>query len=61
VHAKDLLVDDRCNWKAIEAVRKRFPEPHTVSAFAFVKEAIDSIDRRALVIASENEEVFSVL
>jgi len=50
MHSKDLLVDDGCNWKAIETVGKRFPEFDVVSPLAFIIESVDAVDRSTLVV-----------
>jgi len=34
MHCEDLLIDDRSNWQAIEAISKCFPEFDVVPAFA---------------------------
>ena len=60
VHGEDLLVNDGGNWQAIETVGECFPQLDVVSALAFVVEAIDAVDGRALVVAPEDEEVFRV-
>mmetsp|Transcript_13966 Transcript_13966/g.55101 ORF Transcript_13966/g.55101 Transcript_13966/m.55101 type:complete len:212 (+) Transcript_13966:662-1297(+) len=61
MHAEDLLVDDRSNGKAVEAVRERLPELDVVPPLALVVESVDAVDRSALVVASEEEEVLWVL
>ena len=60
VHCKDLLIDDGCNGQAVETVGECFPQLDVVSSFAFVVEAVNSVDRCTFVIASQNEEVFGV-
>jgi len=60
VHCKDLLIDDGCNWQAVETVCECFPQLDVVSSLAFVVETVNSVDRCTFVIASQNEEVFGV-
>ncbi len=50
VHAYDLVVDDRCDRQAIEALGKRLPQLDAESSLALIVKAIYTIDRRALVI-----------
>jgi len=61
VHCEDLLIDDSGNGQAIEAVGEGLPELNVVSALALIVESIDTVDRRALVVAAEDEEVLGVL
>ena len=44
MHAKYFLVDERGDWKTIEAVGEDLPKLDSVPALAFVVEAIDSVD-----------------
>ena len=60
MHAEDLLVDNCGHREAIEAVRESFPKLDVISPLALVIETIDSIDRRALMIASQDEKVLWV-
>jgi hypothetical protein len=61
MHGEDLLVDNGSDGQAVEAIRERLPQLDVVAALAFVVEAIDTVDRGALVVASEDEEVLGVL
>jgi hypothetical protein len=61
VHGENLLVDNGSNRQAIEAVRKCLPELDVVTTLAFVVETVDTVDRRALVVAAQDEEVLGVL
>lgn len=56
-----LFIYQCCYWQAIEAVCKCFPESNIVTPFAFIIEAINSIDGSAFMIASEQEEVLRIL
>lgn len=61
VHREDLLIDDRGDGKAVEAISERLPELDVVSAFALIVEAIDTVNRGTLVVTTEDEEVLRVL
>ena len=61
MHAEDLLVDDRAHRQAVEAVREGLPELDVVASLALVVEPVDAVDRRALVVAAQQEEVLRVL
>lgn len=61
VHGEDLLIDDGGDRQAVEAICKSLPELDVVATLAFVIEAIDAVDGSALMVASEDEEVFRVL
>ena len=61
MHAQNLVVDQCRNGQAVEAVSENFPQFDSVSALALVVKAVDTIDARTLVIASEQEEVFREL
>ncbi len=59
MHAHNLLIDKCTNRHNIKNVRKEFPKLEIILSFAFVNEnltfvikSINSIDTRALVIAS---------
>lgn len=61
VHAEDLLVDEGGDGEAVEAVGEGLPEADVVAPLALVVEPIDAVDRGALVVAAEQEEVLGVL
>ena len=61
MHAKNLLVDDGSDGKAVEAIGESLPKFDVVPSLALIIEAVDSVDRCALVVASEQEEVLRVL
>lgn len=61
VHGEDLLVNDGCDGQAVEAVRKCLPQLDVVPALALIVETVDAVDRGALVVATQNEEVLGVL
>lgn len=60
MHGEDLLVDDGSNRKAVEAVGEGLPQLDVVPSLALVVEAVDAVDRGALVVAAQNEEVLGV-
>jgi hypothetical protein len=61
VHREDLLVDDGSDGQAVEAVGECLPQLDVVSSLALVVEAVDTVDRGALVVTAEDEEVLRVL
>lgn len=61
MHGEDFLVDNGCNWQAIEAIRKCLPQLDVVAPLALIVEAIDAVDGRALVVAAQDEKVLRVL
>lgn len=61
MHGEDLLVDDGRDGQAVEAVGEGLPQLDVVPPLALVVEAVNAVDRRALVVASEDEEVLGVL
>jgi hypothetical protein len=61
VHSEDLLVDDSGNGQAVEAVGEGLPELDVISPFALVVESVNAVDRGALVVATEDEEILGVL
>lgn len=61
VHREDLLVDDGCDWQAVEAIRKSLPQLDVVASLALVVEPVDAVDGGALVVAAQNEEVLGIL
>ena len=61
VHGEDLLVDDGSDGQAVEAVGEGLPKLDVVSPLALIVETVDAVDRGALVVTTENEEVLRVL
>ena len=61
VHGEDLLINDSRNWQAVEAIRKCLPQLDVVPPLALVVKTVDTVDRRALVVAAQDEEVLWVL
>jgi len=60
VYAKYFLINDRGNWKTIEAIRERFPELDVVPALTFIIKAINSVDRGTFVVPSQKKKVLWV-
>ena len=52
MHAKDLVIDEGCNWHAVEHVLELLPDADTVSSLALIVEAVDSVDLSALVVTA---------
>ncbi len=61
MHAEDLLINDCGNRETVETISEGFPQFNVVASFALVVKSIDSVDRCALVVSSQQEEVFRVL
>jgi len=61
VHREDPVPDDRGDRHAVEAVRESPPEADVMTALAFIKEAVETVDAGALVIATEQKEILGVL
>ena len=61
VHGEDLLIDDRGDGQAVEAISEGLPKLDIVPPLAFVVEAIDPIDRGTLVVSTKDEEVLGIL
>mmetsp|Transcript_20130 Transcript_20130/g.47559 ORF Transcript_20130/g.47559 Transcript_20130/m.47559 type:complete len:311 (+) Transcript_20130:506-1438(+) len=60
VHAEDLLVDHRRDGQHVEHLLELLPKLDVVSPLALVVEAVDAVDRGALVVAAQQEEVLRV-
>ena len=52
-----LLIYERSDWEAVEALCEGLPQAHVVPPFALIVEAVDAIDACAFVVAPEQEEV----
>lgn len=61
MHSENFLVNDGSNGQTVEAVGKCLPQLDIVPAFTFIVEAIDTVNRCALVITPQNEEVLGIL
>lgn len=58
MHGEDFFVNYSSDWQTIEAVSERLPQLDVVSPFTFIVETVDTVDRRALMVPAEDEEVF---
>ena len=58
MHAQNFVVNESSNWHAVKNVLKFFPKSDTVPVLALVIEAVNAINLTALVVTSEQEEVF---
>lgn len=61
MHGENFLIDDRSDWEAVEAVSKSLPELDVVSSLALIVEAIDTVYRCTLVVASKDKEILWIL
>ena len=61
MHGEDLLVNDGGNWQAVEAIREGLPQLDIVPSLALVVETVDAVDGRALMVATQDEEVLGIL
>jgi hypothetical protein len=61
VHGENLLIDNGSDGQAVEAVGECLPQLDIVSSLALIVETVDTVDRGALVVTAENEEVLRVL
>jgi len=61
VYAKDLFVDDSGEGEEVEDLLEALPNLNVEPPLALVVEAVDAVDRGALVVAAQQEEVFRVL
>ena len=60
MHSEDLLIDDCCDWQAIEAICEGLPQLDVVSPLALVIETVNSVDRRTFVVPAQNEKILRV-
>ena len=60
MNTENFVINDGSNWEAVEALDKLFPEFKRVTPLALVVKSVDSVDRAALMIATEQKEVFRV-
>lgn len=57
MHAEDLVVDESCNWHAVEDILEFFPDSDRIATLALVIEAIDAIDLTAFMVSAQQEKV----
>ena len=60
MHCEYLFVNDGCDWQAVEAVGKRFPQLDIVASFALIVKSVYTVDRGAFVVSTKNEEILGV-
>ncbi len=60
MHAKDFLIDNGSNGKAVEAVCEGFPKLNIVAPLALVIKSINTIDGGTLMISTKNEKIVRV-
>lgn len=61
MHAENFFINNGCDGETVEAISEGLPEFDVVSSLAFLVESVDSVDAGALVISSQEEEIFRVL
>ena len=61
MHGKDFLINDGRYRQAIEAIGKRLPKLDVIPSLAFIVEAVDPVNRRAFVVATQHKKVFRIL
>jgi hypothetical protein len=61
MHGEDFLVDNGCNGQAIEAVGERLPQLDVIPPLALIVKSVDTVDRGAFVVPTQDEEVLWVL
>lgn len=61
VHGEDLLVDDSGDGQAVETVGEGLPQLDVVTTLALVVKTVDAVNRGALVVAAQDEEVLRIL
>ena len=61
MHADDLLLHDRDEGQAVEAVVEELPQLDVVAPLALVVKAVDPVDLARLVVAAQQEEVLREL
>ena len=61
MHGEYFLVDDCCNRQTIEAIGECLPQLDVVPPLALIVESVYAVDRCALVVPTQNKEVFWIL
>ena len=61
VHAKDLLVNDSGDGKAVKAISESLPKLNVVSSLTLIIEAVYAVNRGTLVVSAQQEKVLRVL
>jgi hypothetical protein len=60
VHTEYFLINNSSYRQAIEAVSESLPQLNVVAALALIVETIDSVNRSALVVPSQQEKVLRI-
>jgi len=60
MHAQYLVIDERCDGQAVEAIREYLPQPNIEPPLTFVIKTIDSVDLCILVVTPQQENIFGV-
>ena len=60
VHGENFFINDGGDRKAIEAISKSLPKLDIVSSLALIVKSINTIDRCALVVTTEDKEILWV-
>lgn len=58
MHTQNPIIYNSCNWQDIKAGAELPPDPNVVSSLAFIIKAVHAVNGLALVIASEEVEIF---
>ena len=58
MHAEDLVIDERSDRHAVKEILELLPYADRIATLALVVEAVDAINLAALVVTSQEEEVF---
>ena len=60
MHAQYLVINERCNGQAVEAIGEYLPQPNIEPPLTFVIETVDSVDLRILMVPPQQENLFGV-
>merc|ERR1719199_360063 len=61
MHAEYPLIHKGADWHEGEGAPKGLPQLDAVPALTLVEEAVEPVDRRALVVPAQEEEILGVL
>lgn len=60
MHAQYLVINERCNGQAVEAIGEYLPQPNIEPPLTFVIETVDSVDLRVLMVPPQQEDLLGV-
>ena len=60
MHAENLFIYNSCHRKAVKAICECLPEFDIISSLTLIIKPVDSIDRSALMVSSQQEKVLWV-